>query len=41
MQTFKLKKGLELPVQGAPEQTIQPGPEFKTVGVLGSGITLA
>jgi len=22
-------------VQGAPEQTIQPGPEFKTVGVLG------
>jgi Na+-transporting NADH:ubiquinone oxidoreductase subunit A len=36
MQTFKLKKGLELPVQGAPEQTIHPGPEFKTVGVLGS-----
>ncbi len=35
MQTFKLKKGLELPVQGAPEQTIQPGPEFSTVGVLG------
>ena len=35
MQTFKLKKGLELPVQGAPDQTIQPGPEFKTVGVLG------
>ncbi len=35
MQTFKLKKGLELPVQGAPEQTIHPGPEFKTVGVLG------
>ncbi len=36
MQTFKLKKGLELPVQGAPDQTIQPGPEFSTVGVLGS-----
>ncbi len=35
MQTFKLKKGLELPVLGAPDQTIQPGPEFKTVGVLG------
>ncbi|MCA0928140.1 Na(+)-translocating NADH-quinone reductase subunit A [Ruegeria profundi] len=35
MQTFKLKKGLELPVQGAPDQTIHPGPEFKTVGVLG------
>ncbi len=36
MQTFKLKKGLELPVQGAPDQTIQPGPEFSTVAVLGS-----
>ena len=36
MQTFKLKKGLELPVQGAPEQTIQPGPEFRSVGVLGA-----
>ncbi|MCG7521601.1 Na(+)-translocating NADH-quinone reductase subunit A [Ruegeria sp. Ofav3-42] len=36
MQTFKLKKGLELPVQGAPEQTIQPGPEFSSVGVLGA-----
>ncbi len=35
MQTFKLKKGLELPVQGAPEQTIHPGPEFSTVAVLG------
>lgn len=35
MQTFKLKKGLELPVQGAPEQTIQPGPEFSTVAALG------
>ncbi|NVO56247.1 Na(+)-translocating NADH-quinone reductase subunit A [Rhodobacteraceae bacterium B1Z28] len=36
MQTFKLKKGLELPVQGAPEQKIQPGPEFSTVAALGS-----
>lgn len=36
MQTFKLKKGLELPVQGAPEQKIQPGPEFSSVGVLGA-----
>lgn len=36
MQTFKLKKGLELPVQGAPEQTIRPGPEFSRVAVLGS-----
>ncbi len=35
MQTFKLKKGFELPVQGAPDQTIHPGPEFSTVGVLG------
>lgn len=36
MQTFNLKKGLELPVQGAPDQTIQPGPEFSSVGVLGA-----
>lgn len=36
MQTFKLKKGLELPIQGAPEQSIQPGPEFSSVGVLGA-----
>ncbi|EEE35864.1 NADH:ubiquinone oxidoreductase, A subunit [Rhodobacteraceae bacterium KLH11] len=35
MQTFKLKKGLDLPVDGAPEQKIQPGPEFSSVGVLG------
>ncbi|WP_170773160.1 Na(+)-translocating NADH-quinone reductase subunit A [Ruegeria lacuscaerulensis] len=35
MQTFKLKKGFELPVLGAPDQTIHPGPEFSTVGVLG------
>ncbi len=36
MQTFKLKKGMELPVQGAPEQKIHPGPEFKTVAALGA-----
>ncbi len=36
MQTFKLKKGLDLPVEGAPEQKIQPGPEFSSVAVLGS-----
>lgn len=35
MQTFKLKKGLDLPIEGAPEQNIQPGPEFSSVGVLG------
>ncbi|WP_074736756.1 Na(+)-translocating NADH-quinone reductase subunit A [Ruegeria halocynthiae] len=36
MQTFKLKKGLDLPVDGAPEQNIQPGPAFSNVGVLGN-----
>ncbi len=35
MQTFKLRKGLNLPVEGAPEQKIQPGPEFSSVAVLG------
>ena len=35
MQTFKLKKGLDLPVEGAPEQKIQPGPEYSSVGILG------
>ncbi len=35
MQTFKLKKGLELPIEGAPDQTIQPGPEFSKVAALG------
>lgn len=35
MQTFKLKKGLDLPIEGSPEQTIHPGPAFSTVGVLG------
>ncbi|MEX0277505.1 MAG: Na(+)-translocating NADH-quinone reductase subunit A [Ruegeria sp.] len=35
MQTFNLKKGLDLPVEGAPEQKIYPGLEFSTVGVLG------
>ncbi len=35
MQTFKLKKGLELPIEGAPDQTIQPGPEFSQVAALG------
>ncbi|GAB4561734.1 MAG: Na(+)-translocating NADH-quinone reductase subunit A [Ruegeria sp.] len=36
MQTFKLKKGLDLPILGAPEQSIQPGPDYSTVGVLGA-----
>ncbi|WP_170391487.1 Na(+)-translocating NADH-quinone reductase subunit A [Ruegeria arenilitoris] len=35
MQTFKLKKGLDLPIEGSPEQVIQPGPAYSSVGVLG------
>ncbi|MCV2889093.1 Na(+)-translocating NADH-quinone reductase subunit A [Ruegeria aquimaris] len=35
MQNFRLKKGLDLPVAGAPEQTIHPGPTVGTVAVLG------
>lgn len=35
MQNFTLKKGLDLPVTGAPEQTITPGPVVDRVAVLG------
>ncbi|MBY6136676.1 Na(+)-translocating NADH-quinone reductase subunit A [Nocardioides marinus] len=35
MKTFNLRKGLDLPVTGAPEQTIQPGPAITSVAVLG------
>ncbi|MFA3916480.1 Na(+)-translocating NADH-quinone reductase subunit A [Ruegeria hyattellae] len=35
MRTFDLKKGLNLPVDGAPEQTIHPGPDYRSVAVLG------
>ncbi|NDW47179.1 Na(+)-translocating NADH-quinone reductase subunit A [Ruegeria sp. PrR005] len=35
MQNFRLKKGLDLPVAGAPEQTIHPGSTVGTVAVLG------
>ncbi len=35
MQSFNLKKGLDLPVAGAPEQTIHPGAKIRSVGVLG------
>ncbi|MCL6282726.1 Na(+)-translocating NADH-quinone reductase subunit A [Ruegeria sp. 2012CJ41-6] len=35
MRTFDLKKGLNLPVDGAPEQTIHPGPDYRNVAVLG------
>ncbi|MDP5217116.1 Na(+)-translocating NADH-quinone reductase subunit A [Ruegeria sp. 2205SS24-7] len=36
MRTFDLKKGLNLPVDGAPEQTIHPGPDYRSVAVLGA-----
>lgn len=36
MQSFNLKKGLDLPVSGAPEQKIHPGPVPRSVGVLGA-----
>lgn len=35
MQEFKLKKGLELPISGAPEQKIYEAPMVKTVGLIG------
>lgn len=36
MKTFKLRKGLNLPVEGKPEQVIQEGPAIRTVAALGS-----
>ena len=36
MQNFRLKKGLDLPITGSPEQKIHPGPEYGSVAVLGS-----
>lgn len=36
MQNYRLKKGLDLPVTGGPEQKISPGPEFRAVAVLGA-----
>lgn len=33
---FKLKKGLDLPINGAPDQTIQPGGPVERVALLGS-----
>ena len=35
MQSFNLKRGLDLPVSGEPEQTIHPRPEIRSVAVLG------
>ena len=36
MLQFKLRKGLDLPVEGSPLQEIHPGPAVRTVAVLGS-----
>jgi Na+-transporting NADH:ubiquinone oxidoreductase subunit A len=36
LQQYKLKKGLDLPVKGAPSQEISQGPAVRTVAVLGS-----
>lgn len=35
MQRFSLRKGLNIPITGAPSQNIEDGPEVRTVGVLG------
>ena len=35
MQSFNLKKGLDLPVAGAPEQKIHPGAQIRSVAVIG------
>ena len=36
MKNFSLKKGLTLPVEGAPAQTVTEGPDVTTVAVLGA-----
>lgn len=36
MRNFRLKKGLDLPITGAPDQTIHPAAPIKTVGLLGA-----
>ena len=33
---IKIKRGLNLPISGAPKQTIEDGPSVRTVAVLGS-----
>lgn len=35
MQEFRLRKGLDLPIAGAPEQTITDGPALTMVGLIG------
>jgi Na+-transporting NADH:ubiquinone oxidoreductase subunit A len=32
---IKIKKGLDLPIEGAPEQKVHPGPTVTKVAVLG------
>ena len=36
VQNVQLKRGLNIPISGAPEQTIHDGPEIRTVAVLGA-----
>ena len=36
MQEFRLKKGLSLPVTGAPEQKIYEGPDIRSVALVGT-----
>ena len=36
MQKFKLKKGLSLPITGAPLQEIMDAPEVESVGIVAS-----
>ncbi len=38
MDTIEIKKGLDLPIKGAPEQTISDGPKVRSVGLLGPDI---
>jgi len=35
LRHFKLRKGLDLPVSGAPRQEICPAPQVRTIGVIG------
>lgn len=35
METIKLRKGLDLPIKGAPEQAIYQGPAVRSVGIVG------
>ncbi|NQU23259.1 MAG: NADH:ubiquinone reductase (Na(+)-transporting) subunit A, partial [Candidatus Nealsonbacteria bacterium] len=35
MQTIRTKRGLDLPISGAPRQRIEDGPAVQTVAVVG------